>query len=98
SESPIEVALEGRRRSALARTVADLRELLRLDSRTPEWSPPIIKTIATKEDGIQELWVAIAKHRAYLEQSGELQLRRRKRVEQQILELALSKLREKILS
>lgn len=82
----------------LARTAADLRELLRLDTRERAWVPPIVKTIATKEEGIGEIWDAIAKHRAYLEESGELIARRRRRLEQQIVDIAARKLRDELLA
>lgn len=83
---------------ALARLAADLRELLRLDTRPRLWVPPIVKTIATKEEGIAELWRAIGEHRTYLENSGELQARRRSHIERQIVDLAAAKLRQQILA
>ncbi len=45
------------------------------------WVPPIQRTIATEGDGILELNALIAKHRAYLEGTGELQQRERARLE-----------------
>ena len=47
----------------------------------PPWVPPIQRTIATEGDGILELNALIAKHRAYLEGTGELQQRERARLE-----------------
>ncbi len=82
---------------ALARTAADLRELLRLDPRQRAWTPPIVKTVATNEDGVHELWQAILKHRRFLEEKGGLKERRRRRLERQVVEIAARRLREEVL-
>ena len=39
------------------------------------WMPPIVKTIATQQQGIVELLDAVEAHRLYLAQSGDRQLR-----------------------
>ncbi len=82
---------------AVQKTVADLRELMRLDTRTRSWTPPVIKTVATREDGTEELWAAIEKHREFLEESGEKVSRRRSRLEGQIVEIAARQLRDEVL-
>ncbi len=41
------------------------------------WLPPILRTVATRGEGIAELLAAIAQHREHLETSGELATRRR---------------------
>src|SRR6185503_17806571 len=41
------------------------------------WTPPIVKTVATREEGVEDLLAAIERHRAWLEESGELARRRR---------------------
>jgi len=43
------------------------------------WRPPIVKTVATRREGIAELAAAIGAHRAYLEESGRLAWRERER-------------------
>jgi len=43
------------------------------------WRPPIVKTVATRRDGIPELAAAILAHRAHLEESGMLARRQRAR-------------------
>jgi len=45
----------------------------------PVWRPPIVKTVATRREGIAELAGAIAAHRSYLEESGRLAWRQRAR-------------------
>src|SRR4051812_27568642 len=44
------------------------------------WRPPIIRTVASGGEGVEELWDAVAKHRARLEETGELAERRRRRL------------------
>jgi LAO/AO transport system kinase len=39
------------------------------------WEPPIVKTVATRGDGVEELAGAIDRHRAHLVESGELAAR-----------------------
>jgi len=46
-----------------------------------EWKPPIIETIATKNEGITELLDTIAEHMEYLKSTGALNKRMRDRVE-----------------
>ena len=41
------------------------------------WLPPIVKTVAALSRGIEDLVAAIEAHRAHLEESGELEERRR---------------------
>jgi len=45
-----------------------------------DYLPPIVKTVASRGEGIEELDDAIVKHRAHLESSGELVRRDRERV------------------
>ncbi|MBN1657855.1 MAG: methylmalonyl Co-A mutase-associated GTPase MeaB [Anaerolineae bacterium] len=48
------------------------------------WRPPIVKTVATRREGIRELAEAILAHRAYLEESGRLAWRQRARAAAEI--------------
>ena len=52
----------------------ELRSMLAL-AEHPEgaWSQPIIKTVASKGEGVDEVVEAIDQHRAWLESSGELE-------------------------
>ena len=51
----------------------DLRSMLALAER-PEgaWRPPIVKTVAAKGEGLDEVAAEIARHHDWLESSGEL--------------------------
>ena len=83
---------------AVNKTVADLKDLLRLDERPRDWTPPILKCVATSEEGVPELWEAVANHREFLESSGLLMAKRAKRLERQILDIATERLRAKVVS
>ncbi|MBI4501164.1 MAG: methylmalonyl Co-A mutase-associated GTPase MeaB [Gemmatimonadetes bacterium] len=65
-------------------------------TRRPAWSPPVLTTIAFKGEGIGVLADAIEKHGAYLKESGELERRRRARLERHTREVVDRSLRQRI--
>jgi LAO/AO transport system kinase len=73
----------------------ELRSMLTLAER-PEgaWKQPIIKTVASKGEGVEEVVEAIDQHRAWLEASGELDRRRLRRARDEIEAIAVTALRE----
>ncbi|MDH5372739.1 MAG: methylmalonyl Co-A mutase-associated GTPase MeaB [Acidimicrobiia bacterium] len=67
-------------RPGLSDTVRDLRQMLELGgART--WEPPLVPSVATTGEGIEEVWQALVDHRAHLESTGELATNRRNRLE-----------------
>ena len=74
----------------------DLRSMLALAER-PEgaWKPPIVKTIAHRGEGLDEVATEIDRHRAWLESSGELDRRRRRRARDEIEAIAVTALRQR---
>jgi LAO/AO transport system kinase len=48
------------------------------------WTPPILRTVATEGDGVPELAVAIARHRVYLQGSGNWERRDRARLQAEL--------------
>jgi LAO/AO transport system kinase len=70
------------------RTVVSMRE--------SEWSPPVVLTVATTGEGVDEVVAEIQRHREYLETSGELDERRLARVRREIEALALGSLRRRM--
>jgi LAO/AO transport system kinase len=62
------------------KTVTEVTMMMSLVEEHGHWIPPIVKTVALKSEGIEELNDAIEKHYAYLEASGELDRRNRERV------------------
>ena len=74
--------------------VRELKQML--DMSDAEWRPEVMETVATKGEGIDELWVAIEKHRAYQEEKGLLEARRRRRVEREIREIVAERFRQRV--
>ena len=61
-----------------------------------EWRPPVVTTVASREEGLDELVAALEKHRGWLEETGELRVRRRARAGDEIEAIALTTLRERM--
>lgn len=78
--------------------VRDLRYMLSLgDRRTDEgWRVPILKTVAAKGEGTEEVVEAIERHGTWLAASGQLEARRRRRAADEVEAIALTALRERI--
>ncbi len=73
--------------SGADRTVDDLLEMIRLDPEVADgdgWEPPVIETVATQSEGIDDLHDALADHRDYLETSGEGASRARRRYAEEV--------------
>jgi GTPase len=72
----------------------ELRSMLALAERgEADWKPPIVKTIASKDEGLDEVASEIERHHAWLESSGELAARRTTRARDEIEAIALTALR-----
>jgi len=69
------------------RVVAELRTMLNMAPKGA-WRPPIVPTVATKEEGIEALWEAILAHRHHLESSGRAQELSEKRLRDETAEVA----------
>ncbi len=63
----------------------EIEMMLELDSKEVDWRPPILRTIASKDEGIDELIDALDEHFAYLEESGELKKRREQRIRDEVV-------------
>jgi LAO/AO transport system kinase len=74
--------------------IRDLRAMIALADRGPDdWKPPIVTTVATAGDGIDELVAKLDAHWAWLESSGERDRRRTARAREEVAALALGALR-----
>jgi GTPase len=62
-------------RDGVERTVRDLEMMLSIGEHGA-WIPPILKTVAAREEGIDRLLDAIERHREFLQASGEIERRR----------------------
>lgn len=65
------------------RAVRDLESMLSLGP-TEEWRPPVIASVATEGQGIDDVVEAIHLHRSHLSATGELSVRRHKRAAGQL--------------
>ncbi|GGV00117.1 methylmalonyl Co-A mutase-associated GTPase MeaB [Streptomyces spectabilis] len=79
-------------------TARELNHMLGLgESRKPgDWRPPIVKTVAARGEGIDEVVEALEKHRAWMEERGVLASRRVSRAAREIETIAVTALRERI--
>jgi LAO/AO transport system kinase len=62
------------------KTVNEVTMMMSLVEEHGPWVPPIVKTVASRQQGIEELDAAIVKHFEYLATSGELDRRNRDRI------------------
>ncbi|HEX6086484.1 MAG TPA: methylmalonyl Co-A mutase-associated GTPase MeaB [Thermoanaerobaculia bacterium] len=62
------------------KTVTEVTMMMSLVEEHGDWVPPIVKTVASKNQGISELDEAVVQHYDYLAASGELDRRNRDRV------------------
>jgi LAO/AO transport system kinase len=74
----------------------DLRSMIALGDR-PEgaWKPPIVKTVAHRGEGVEDVVAEIDRHFAWLRESGELEVRRTRRVRDEIETIAVTALRRR---
>jgi LAO/AO transport system kinase len=79
-------------------TVRELRHMLTLGERREpgEWRPPIIRTVASRGEGIDEVMEALDKHHGWLAETGELRRRRHRRAADEIEAIAVTALRERM--
>ena len=61
-----------------------------------QWTPPVLRTVAVKDDGIAELVAALDRHFRYLEKSGTLRTRRRTRLRERVVEVVEAKARRRL--
>ena len=85
-------------RDGADQTARDLRHMLSLgERRAPgDWQPPIVKSVAAKGEGVDDVMAALDKHRAWLAESGRLDAKRRVRAADEIEAIAVTNLRERI--
>ncbi len=62
-------------------SVRELRAMLRLAAEPPPWTPPIVTTVAAERRGLDEILSELARHRAFLEETGRRADRRTHQVE-----------------
>jgi LAO/AO transport system kinase len=83
-------------REGASRTSRDLRHMVAMAARDDDgWTPPVVRTVATSGDGVDELVEAVDAHRAWLGEQG-LRERRVRRASGEVEALALEALRARV--
>jgi LAO/AO transport system kinase len=80
-------------------TVHDLKQMIsfgRKEIRGKSWRQPIVRTVASKGEGVGEVVAALAEHRAWLDRDGELTRRRVARAVSEVEAIALNRLRAEL--
>jgi LAO/AO transport system kinase len=75
-------------------TVRELKQMLNLSEAA--WKPPVVPTVAIRSEGIEDLWSAVQRHRAFQAKDGALEERRRRRIAREIKEIVSEHHRELI--
>ncbi len=81
-------------RDGAATTRRELRTVVAM--RESDWKAPIVLTVATTGEGVDDVVTEIGRHREHLDGSGELRRRRLARVRREIEALALGSLRRRM--
>ncbi|MFW5472095.1 methylmalonyl Co-A mutase-associated GTPase MeaB [Knoellia sp. CPCC 206450] len=79
-------------------TVRDLKHMIQLGNRerTVDWRTPVVRTVASRADGIPELVETLDTHRRWLDESGTLAARRSERARSEVEAIALAELRRRL--
>jgi len=85
-------------RDGAERVEREVRAMQSLAMRKDNWTPPIVKTVASEGTGITELLAAIEKYREHLQQSGRAQARRIQNWRGRIAEMLRDALFQRVLS
>jgi len=76
-------------------TRRDLDQMLDL-TQLGDWRPPIVETVASSGEGVDELWTAIGDHRAHLAGTGALESSRRERLAREFHQILVARVEERI--
>ena len=85
-EIPDVIAINKRDHPAAKTMLNDVRAILQLGHG--EWDVPIVLTEALRGEGVEELWERLEVHRAFLENDGRLEERRRKNLAGEVFAVA----------
>lgn len=75
-------------RDGTGRAMAEVAALLEMEMRPSDaWTPPIVRTVAVTEEGVEDLRKAMEAHRTHLLESRQLAQRRLRRSQAELLEI-----------
>ncbi len=89
------IAINKADREGADRLLQQLRSMLQLDARSG-WQIPLIKTVAIKGEGIDDLARAIDDHYVYLRESGELVSRERQKLHEELVRGAADRVGQRV--
>jgi LAO/AO transport system kinase len=92
-EIPDVIAINKSDHPAAKTMLNEVRSILGLDPGR-EWRPPIVLTEATRGENVPELWAKVEEHRAYLEESGQLEERRRRNLATEVFAVASARAKQ----
>ena len=84
-------------REGADRLEEQLHAMLSLVMPRDGWHPPVIRTVATENRGVEELAITVAKFRKHFESSGQRQKKQVEHWQNRLIELLESRLLEKVL-
>jgi LAO/AO transport system kinase len=61
-----------------------------------EWTPPVLRTVASKAEGVDEVVAALDRHFGYLQESGSLGKRRRARLRERVVDVVQERVRSRL--
>jgi len=76
----------------LRREIRSAMEMLQWEG----WVPELVATQALEGTGIDQLWAAIERHAVYLNETGEMELRREEAFRHQVRQLALGRIAQRL--
>ncbi len=80
-------------------TYRDIQGMIALGERGPgQWRPVVVRAVAAKGEGIDDILAAVDKHRSWLESHGQLRRRREARAAAEVEAIVLAALRTRIAS
>ena len=92
-EIPDVIAINKMDHPAAKTMLTEVRSVLSLD-RESAWKVPIVLTEAHRGENVPELWAAVEDHRAYLEQEGLLDERRRRNLTGEVFAVASARVED----
>jgi LAO/AO transport system kinase len=92
-EIPDVIAINKLDHPAAKTMLNEVRSILSLDTES-EWRPPIVLTEATRGENVPELWEKVEAHRSYLEESGQLDERRRRNLAGEVFAVASARAKQ----
>ena len=64
--------------------------------RADQWTPPVLRSVASKSEGITDVAAALDRHFGYLETSGTLSQRRRTRLRERVVDVVEARVRTRM--